>query len=260
MRARLVVVAALAIATSADAQSLASRIAASRDEAVTFHFAARPGLCGDGESFVRLGERTHFGRVDSRMHERACVGGIVQVRIGRLDGEVTRTDRWVGDPRRRNEARDLGLVSSREAVQYLLGIAARGPTRAAKPAIEAAVFADSNVVWPALLAIARDRENRNRDIRQAASFWLSRFAQAKLLGHAEDLTAGASDDIETEDTKLKVHAVFALSQLPDEQGVPALVQVARSHRDPRVRGQALFWLAESGDARAIELFERILKE
>jgi hypothetical protein len=259
MRSLTIAIAIIAGASHAHAQSLANRLAATRDEAVTFHYAARPGLCGDGESYVRLGARTHFGRVDSRMHERACISGLVQVRLRRVDGEVTRVDRWVGHPRNRNDARDLGLVSSREAVQYLLGIGARGPTRAAQPAIEAAVFADSNVVWHALLAIARDRDNRNRDVRQTANFWLSRFAQAKLLGQEEDLTAGASDDMETDETKLKIHAVFALSQLPDEEGVPALVQVVRTHKDPRVRGQALFWLSQSGDARAIELFERILR-
>ena len=53
-------------------------------------------------------------------------------------------------------------------------------------------------------------------------------------------------------------AVFALSQRPREQGVPALITVARTNRDPEIRKKALFWLGQSNDPRALDLFEEVL--
>lgn len=64
------------------------------------------------------------------------------------------------------------------------------------------------------------------------------------------------DDPETE---VKKKAVFALSQLPKDQGVPLLIQQARGGHDREVRKQALFWLGQSGDPRALALFEEILR-
>ncbi|HUU45237.1 MAG TPA: HEAT repeat domain-containing protein, partial [Acidobacteriota bacterium] len=60
------------------------------------------------------------------------------------------------------------------------------------------------------------------------------------------------------DTDVKEHAVFALSQLPRDEGVPLLINVARTNRNPEVREQAIFWLGQSGDERALDFFEEIL--
>ena len=55
-------------------------------------------------------------------------------------------------------------------------------------------------------------------------------------------------------------AVFAISQLPKDEGVPKLIELAQTHRDPEVRKQAMFWLGQSGDERAVEFFEAVLKK
>ena len=52
--------------------------------------------------------------------------------------------------------------------------------------------------------------------------------------------------------------MFSLSQLPKDEGVPKLIAVARTHRDPEVRKQAMFWLGQSGDERAVRFFEDVL--
>jgi HEAT repeat protein len=57
---------------------------------------------------------------------------------------------------------------------------------------------------------------------------------------------------------VKKKAVFALSQLPKDEGVPRLMEVARNNRNPAVRKQAMFWLGESKDPRAVKFFEEIL--
>jgi hypothetical protein len=54
--------------------------------------------------------------------------------------------------------------------------------------------------------------------------------------------------------------VFSLSQLPKDEGVPLLINVARTNKNPEVRKQAMFWLGQSRDPRAIEFFAEILKK
>ena len=57
---------------------------------------------------------------------------------------------------------------------------------------------------------------------------------------------------------MKKNAVFALSQLPKDEGVPKLMEIARTNRNPEVRKQAMFWLGQSKDPRAVKFFEEIL--
>ncbi len=52
--------------------------------------------------------------------------------------------------------------------------------------------------------------------------------------------------------------MFALSQLPKDDGVPKLIEVARNNRNPAVRKQAMFWLGQSNDPRALAFFEEVL--
>jgi len=52
--------------------------------------------------------------------------------------------------------------------------------------------------------------------------------------------------------------VFALSQLPHDEAVPKLIEVARNQRNPQVRKQAFFWLGQSGDPRALAFIEQTL--
>ena len=63
---------------------------------------------------------------------------------------------------------------------------------------------------------------------------------------------------DTVDRAVRESAVFALSQRPKDEGVPALIHVAQTNRDPSVRKKALFWLGQSNDPRALSLFETIL--
>lgn len=251
-------VALLVIAMPLEAQSLASRVAAVENGSVTFHYVARPGICGDGETFVRTGPRTYHGSWSSGRPMEPCIFGPVQVRLTVENGTVQRVESWVG-PLRSRGAHDLGQVSAPEAARYLMTIAARGTARASSKAIFPAVLADSATVWPALFSIARDTRTRSKSTRQDARFWLSRFAGGALAGHPNN---PFSDDEEpkSEDDEVKTHAVFVLSQLPRDEGLPQLLQVARSHPNRRVRNQALFWLGQSDDPRAIDLFESILRQ
>ena len=60
------------------------------------------------------------------------------------------------------------------------------------------------------------------------------------------------------DTDVKKKAVFALSQMPKDEGVPKLIEVAKTNHNREVRKQAMFWLGQSNDPRALEFFEQVL--
>lgn len=55
---------------------------------------------------------------------------------------------------------------------------------------------------------------------------------------AEGLSELASD--EDEDREVREQAIFALSQLPEENRVPVLIRVAISNRDREIRKKAMF--------------------
>lgn len=255
MRRALLAGVLLLAAQSAHAQSLAERVSAVGTGDVTFRFTPRAGVCGDGQNFMKIG-RSYQESYSRDYDQRRCEPGPVQVQLTLRDGQVDRVQTWVGRPRTR-EARDLGVVAAPDAARYLLGVAARGASSASTKAILPAVLADSATVWPALLTIAKDTDTRSRQTRQDASFWLSRFAAGALAGHRNQPFDDDDDPQDRDD--LKTHAVFVLSQLPHGEGVTSLMDVVRSKADVRTRGQALFWLGQSGDPRALELFEAILK-
>jgi hypothetical protein len=242
------------------AQSLAQRVAAVERGTAELRYAARPGVCGDGRSSFSIGRSTWVGGNGYSMGRNGsppCLPGPVHVRLRLADGVVTDVRVSVG-PAGRSEAADpdLGEVSSAVAADYFLRLAETGTGRATLGAISAAVLADSVSVWRRLLAIAKDSATRSRSTRRDALHWVGRFAAAKIAGVGEDIAAAAAEDHDGDDPRNA--AVFALSQLRNHEGVPPLLQIARSHRDPGVRRQALFWLSDSGDPRGVALFEDLL--
>ena len=97
------------------------------------------------------------------------------------------------------------------------------------------------------------RSHATPAIRGEAIFWLGQMAGLKV---ASAITTAIDTD---PDTEVKKRAVFALSQLPKDQGVPLLIDVARKNPNPAVKKQAIFWLGQSKDPRAIDFFADILK-
>jgi HEAT repeat protein len=96
------------------------------------------------------------------------------------------------------------------------------------------------------------RDGKSGDVRGTALFWVAQRAGDKAAGTINQ----ALEDPETE---VRKKAVFALSQLPKDEGVPKLIDVARNHRDAAVRRQAMFWLGQSRDPRALAFFEQVLR-
>ncbi|MGH6692211.1 MAG: HEAT repeat domain-containing protein, partial [Gammaproteobacteria bacterium] len=92
-----------------------------------------------------------------------------------------------------------------------------------------------------------------RGTRRAAVFWLSQAAGDAATGGLDSIAADPTGDRE-----LREHAVFALSQRPEDEGVPALIRIARGNADGAIRRKAVFWLGQTDDPRAVALFEDIL--
>ena len=247
---------------SAGGQALTDRILAVREGTVRLSYEVREGICGDGESFIRDNSRgedniTTFDDGNVRWsgkswRSRACVPGPARVAITKSDGEVTRFRLYVGGEWTGSSGNitDLGMISAPVAAKALVSLASRAYN--ADKAIYAAIIADSAVVWPELLALAKDSRARTPS-RKNAVFWLSQAA-------GDEATKGLSElaEDEAEDREVRDQAVFALSQLDHNEGVPILIRIARTNRDPKIRRKALFWLGQSDDPRALKLFEEIL--
>jgi hypothetical protein len=255
-------VAGLAAAASAGAQSgtLESRIAAApADGDVRMSFTARPDVCGEGRSIItNTHSRVVRGSESSNdvQWDEDCEHGPVRV-VLRLHGHTpTALRAYVGGRWREPGAdattvTDLGAVPAPDAAAYLLRLARTLPSSAGSDAIFPATLADSATIWPALTAIARDSTSPSRTRKQAV-FWLGQAAgdaTASLDSLAQDRRV---------DEDVREQAVFALSQRPRDEGVPALIRIAKGNTDPDLRRKALFWLGQSGDPRAIDLFEQIL--
>lgn len=257
---RLLILTGLALLApqSAEAQSLADRILAGRNGTVRLTYASRPGVCGDGETYIRDLERggDHYISFEGRGGRRprgVCDEGPARVAISLFDGSIRRVRVYVGGEwpaPAGGDVRDLGVVSAASAVDAFLTLAER--ERRGEEVIFAATIADSVAVWPRLLRLARN-ERVSRDARKGAVFWLSQAA-------GDSATAGLSELVEDEsgDRDVREHAVFALSQLDDDRGVPALIRAAKTNPDPRIRRKAIFWLGQSEDPRALALFEELL--
>jgi hypothetical protein len=248
--------AALMLAPAAYGQSIADAVEDLGDGKVRMSFASRPGVCGDGYHSISMdgGRGWHMRRGHSDDWDVECEHGPVRVVLRVRDRGVTDVDTYVGGRWREpgSSTVDLGTVPVRQATDYLLSLARRAGDDAGQEAIFPTLLADSVTVWPELLDMARDGSLR-RDTRRSAVFWLGQTA-------AEAATEGLTGIVYDDEAELEIRkmAIFALSQRPADEGVPALIEVVRTTHDPALVKNALFWLGQSDDPRAIELFEEIL--
>ncbi len=238
---------AIALPARAGAQNVAENVAAAPDGPLTMQFAAREGVCGDGNNIhIRvLGD-------DEDPAPRNCQRGPVRVRLTIDGGRVTEVDSKVGGDDWSTPSTRLGMVPATEAVNALLAIARTARAEPARDAIKALALADSVTVWPDLLELARDR-SRPTEPRGAALFWVGQEAGERVT---REMVAFVEDS--SEDRELRQMAVFAMGRRDPDQAIPVLIRVARTDRDPEIRRNAIFWLGHTGDPRAMDFFEEIL--
>jgi hypothetical protein len=249
----LAVAAALAAASpwvsDLAAQTLGSRVAAVRDGTVQLAFPARPGVCGDGHGsvFTMRGDDRWYGNTRS-----ACVTGPVRVSIGKADGQIVSVRSCVACRPRTASTPDfnLGEVSPAEGARYLLDVAKSLGGSNASEAVSAAAFADGGDLSPELIRLARD-DDATTPARKDALFWLG---QSEVRSQ-ELVSVYASLKPHT----LREHFTFVLSQRRDDDvALDKLIDIAQHDADFKVRKQAMFWLGQSKDPKAIKFFQTIL--
>ena len=251
-RARFVLI--LFAAASANAQSLARNVT-SADGAVQVLFPASPNVCGDGESFIRTWHgrnATYNGSVNTRdgWYNRPCVTGQGRVLVNVINGDVTRLSVYVGPvPSFASNTRTINAPAA-DASAWLIELANRAESRVASRAIQALSYVDAPTPWPAVLRIARSTD-RPQDVRRSAITSLS-FGVTEKLG-LSDVDEHASDDDE-----MRTQAVFVLSQHRKSESVPELIDLVRNAKHPAARKAAIFWLGQSGDPRAVDVFADLL--
>jgi HEAT repeats len=229
------------------AQNLERRLAALDSGTVHLSFAARAGVHGHGGQGFSVNDEGEDWEVE-------CDDQPVRVSLRVRDHRVVaiRTfvgGHWVGG----SPSQDWGSIRPQEAASFFLKLAEQDPDLSGDPVLPASL-ADSVVIWPDLLRIARSSRLPHERRRQAI-FWLGQAAGAAVDGALDSI---ASD--EHGDREIRKQAVFALSQRSSSEAIPALIRVARTSRDPELRKSALFWLGQSEDPRALDLFEEILRQ
>ncbi len=91
--------------------------------------------------------------------------------------------------------------------------------------------------------------------REKTVFWIS---QTKTKADEETIELLKSFVLDAEHPAIQEKALFGLMNLPDGKGVPALIEIAKTHPALNIRKKAVFWLGQSEDERALKAVEDIL--
>ena len=252
-----------AISSSARGQSLDSRIRSSSAPRIQFEFPARADVCGDGQGFLSVGSGlSYYGNVNivNGVSSQPCAAGPVRVVIDRADGIVTAIETVAGPLHPADGATDLGSVSAKDAVDYLMAIATRTDGRASRDAILPAAIAAGGDISPALNTIALD-QNRPLETRRSALSWLARdnsdATGAPATGVTDLLLKVARNENETQ--AMRRHALSLLGRVGHGAGIPALVRLASDNSTSWIGDESLRTLAQSGDPRAREFLRKEIR-
>lgn len=153
---------------------------------------------------------------------------------------------------RRQAAFWMGNARGRHGFESLQRILRDDPSDHVR---EHAVFALTQSKEPeAIPLVARvAHDDKSTRVRGQALFWLAQRAGKQI---SETAIRQAIDN--DPETQVKKKAVFALTQMKNGDGVPLLIEIARTNHNAVVRKEAMFWLGQSKDARATQFFEELL--
>ena len=242
------VVLACVIPPRAEAQNLARRLSSVRDGKVRMSFASRDDICGFENGVTtnaRENKGTHGNWISSNRSEDVaydndCSEGPVRVVAQYQGGRLMKIRTYVGGRWRPagSDVTDVGTVSTRDAVDYLLGIARTQSGKAAGEAIYPTTLADSVEIAQPIYSIARD-ESRPNEVRDQAIFWLSQVEDDRAVGMLNDILKSSHD------SRIQDKAIFGLSQHHSGKGFPILRDfVEHGNASDEIRGKAIFWLGQ----------------
>ena len=178
-------------------------------------------------------------------------------------GEVIRSEQESTELRKQ-AAFSLGISSDPQAVSTLQSIYGTINSREVKKQIIFAAFVNkdrdgdektrgSDEGTNFLIRVAES--DSDNELKKQALFWIGQRAGQRSLE-----VLGKTVESDDADTDVQKQAVFAISQRPKDESVPLLIKIAKTHAKPEVRKQAMFWLGQTGDPRALEFFKEILSK
>jgi HEAT repeat protein len=229
-------------------QSLAARIASASDRSVQFSYPVRPGVCGDGRTYISTGPGNFYGSFSTNAADQ-CLAGPVRVVADLVDRNVIALRTYVGGLAAAAETgvANLGTVTSAEAADYLMGVASRADGRVGRDAIFAALLGENVDLTSRLLDIGRD-QSRPLETRRAALSGLVRSDSRELDRIGSALVQIATNESDAQ--QVRTTALSALSRLDHGAGIQPLIQLASANLTSWVGREAMTVLARSGDPRA----------
>jgi PBS lyase HEAT-like repeat len=253
---RVAILLAVVVSTPAGAQTIAQRLSTT-DRPVQVIYPSRQTACGDGRGSIGhvFEDGYYFGTDDNTMYQRGdgrsrgCVHGPARVVATVIDGEVTRLRVYVGPvPPASSDVMTINAGAA-DAAAWLTSLVTGENARVAASAVLPLVLVDGPDPWPVLLRVARDN-TRGMNVRRDALMWLGQGTVAHLgIEQKRD---------DTPDDEMRSQAVFVLSQRPKSESVPALMDLARTAKYPSAKRSAIFWLGQTGDPRAADVFAELL--
>lgn len=210
--------------------------------------------CFEGPRDARrcgLGERgRNWGSSDTA---RFPPGAALRIHVAVENGEATRllaVSSSCPVETQGEQVRSLDAVTSEASVRFLAGLTSAWRRDRSESALAALAFHDGAAATETLARLARERGGAE-DRREQAIFWLGAERGAAGLAALRGLLR------EPVGEELAEHTVFAISQNPG--GTEVLLDLVQRSDVPRgIRRQALFWLGQSDDPRALEEISRLL--
>lgn len=176
-------------------------------------------------------------------------------------GEVVRNEQEDTELRKQ-AAFALGISSDPQAMTSLQSIYGTINNREVKKQVIFAAFVNKddeekrrdNVEGTNFLIRVAETDS-DIELKKQALFWLGQKAGQRSLD-----VLGKTVDSDDADTEVQKQAVFAISQRPKDEAVPLLIKIAKTHSKAEVRKQAMFWLGQTGDPRALDFFKEVLSK
>ncbi len=235
----------------AAAQTLAARIDAAPPGHVQFSFKARPGVCGNGRTYIQTAPGNFNGSINTEvLRVEPCEPGPVRVLLDRAGREIIAVQTYVGPSTTLPANTDLGTLTTQQAADYLLDLAARSEGRVGRDAIFPATLADSANIVDGLVKVARNQA-LPRETRSSALSYVGRSSERLQTippGIVETLLAVARD--ETDNLAVRKQALSVLGRLEHGAGIPQLIELARQNNSVWLAREAMIVVASSGDPRA----------
>jgi hypothetical protein len=190
---------------------------------------------------------------DERRLTNSAISAIGMHRDAAADAALDRlTASTQPEDTRRQAVIWLGNARGGHGVQSLLRILRDDPSdRVRESAVQGLAQSKESDAIPAVVRVAR--QDSSARVRGQALFWLAQTA-SRQISEAAIRTAIDQDP----ESQVKRKAVQSLNQMKNGDGVPLLIEIARTNKNPVVRQEAMTQLGQSKDPRAVKFFEDLL--